>query len=551
MKADRWWPLLWAVLVSVAMFTRPPMPIDETRYLSVAWEMWQGDQFLVPHSNGVAYSHKPPLLFWLMHFGWWLFGVNGWTARLIPPLFGFGAIFLSVQIGKILWPEDGQMPGTLPLFLLGMIFWSMYVTLVMFDMLVTFFCLAAYLGLLKARQGKGARPWLLVGLAVGLGLLAKGPVVLLYILPPAFLAPWWSRGKGYMVSWPRWYASLALALAGGIMLALGWAWPAARAGGQEYAQAILLGQTAGRVLHSFAHDRPFYWYALWLPLLLFPWIFWGPVWRGGRRLKFDGATRFCLSAIIPSFLLLSCISGKQVHYLLPLLPPGALLMARAAGSGASSRASDFRPLAALLFLAGIVLLVLPRLQLQGGDAKMLAFLPPWLGVIPLLAGLAFTVPGSGSVPQGISRAAVFNVVLLSLMHLVLSRPLQCLYDQAEIGAALRSAEESGSVIAAYPARLKDQFQFAGRLRRPLLPMDSLREVGAWAEKNPGQYCLIFTNEEGSKRLQGCGISHRYKDGWLVVRPAKSLNADYLRWKSAPRGRDDYRQTAFTRNGQNK
>ncbi|MHB1351107.1 MAG: ArnT family glycosyltransferase [Desulfobulbaceae bacterium] len=537
MKTHGWWPLLWAALVGIALFTRPPLPVDETRYLSVAWEMWQGNQFLVPHSNGVAYSHKPPLLFWLMHFGWWLFGVNSWTARLIPPLFGFGAILLTVRIGRILWPEDKEMAGALPFFLLGMLFWSMYATLTMFDMLVTFFCLTAYLGFLRARQGNGAGPWLLAALAVALGLLAKGPVILLYLLPPAMLAPWW--GQGQCGSWPRWYASLALAVAGGIMLALCWAIPAARAGGTDYGHAILFSQTAGRLVRSFAHERPWFWYALWLPLLLFPWIFWGPVWRGGRQVEFDAGIRFCLSAVIPSFVLLCCISGKQVHYLLPLLPAVALLMARAAGVGAGTRATDFRQLATLLFLVGVVLFVLPRLHFQGGDAKMLVFLPPWLGVIPALAGLAFTMQGNSSIPQGVTRVAVFNVVLMCILHLALSGPLQRLYDQAVIGAALRSAEESGSVIAAYPARLKDQFQFAGRLGRPLLPMDSLGEVGAWAEKNPGQYCLIFTNAEGRAWLQGRGNSKRFRGGWLVARPAKGLNADYLQWESAATGQDDY------------
>lgn len=537
LKAHGRWPLLWAALVGIALFTRPPLPVDETRYLSVAWEMWQGNQFLVPHSNGVAYSHKPPLLFWLMHFGWWLFGVNSWTARLIPPLFGFGAILLTVRIGRILWPEDKEMAGALPFFLLGMLFWSMYATLTMFDMLVTFFCLTAYLGFLRARQGNGAGPWLLAALAVALGLLAKGPVILLYLLPPAMLAPWW--GQGQSGSWPRWYASLALAVAGGIMLALCWAIPAARAGGTDYGHAILFSQTAGRLVRSFAHERPWFWYVLWLPLLLFPWIFWGPVWRGERRVEFDAGIRFCLSAVIPSFVLLCCISGKQVHYLLPLLPAVALLMARAAGVGAGTRATDFRQLATLLFLVGVVLFALPRLHFQGGDAKMLVFLPPWLGVIPALAGLAFTMQGNSSIPQGVTRVAVFNVVLMCILHLALSGPLQRLYDQAVIGAALRSAEESGSVIAAYPAQLKDQFQFAGRLGRPLLPMDSLREVGAWAEKNPGQYCLIFTNAEGRAWLQGRGNSNRFRGGWLVARPAKGLNADYLQWESAATGQDDY------------
>lgn len=323
-----------------------------------------------------------------------------------------------------------------------------------------------------------------------------------------------------------------------------WAIPATRAGGTDYGHAILFSQTAGRMVRSFAHERPWFWYALWLPLLLFPWIFWGPVWRGGRRVKFDDGIRFCLSAIIPSFVLLSCISGKQVHYLLPMLPAVALLMARAAGVGAATRATDFRQLATLLFLVGVVLFILPRLHFQGGDAKMLAFLPPWLGAIPLLAGLVLLVPGSVFVPRGVSRLVVINVVLLGMLHLALARPLHRLYDQTQIGAALRHADESGSVIAVYPARLKDQFQFAGRLSQPLRPMDSLNEVGAWADENPEQYCLIFTNEEGSAWLKGSGISERFKDGWLVVRPAKGLHVDYLRWNSAA-VRDNDRQTAFT------
>src|SRR6185312_5505438 len=68
--------VLWAALVAVGLAARPPLPVDETRYLGVAWEMWQRGDFLVPHINGIAYHHKPPLLFWLMQAGWAVFGVS-------------------------------------------------------------------------------------------------------------------------------------------------------------------------------------------------------------------------------------------------------------------------------------------------------------------------------------------------------------------------------------------------------------------------------------------------------------------------------------------
>ena len=66
---------LW-LLLTTTIFFRNPIPIDETRYLSVAWEMWLRGDFLVPYLNGHTYSHKPPLLFWLFESGWAIFGVN-------------------------------------------------------------------------------------------------------------------------------------------------------------------------------------------------------------------------------------------------------------------------------------------------------------------------------------------------------------------------------------------------------------------------------------------------------------------------------------------
>ena len=57
--------LMLALLTGVAFVSRPMTPIDETRYISVAWEMWLRGDFLVPFKNGATYSHKPPLMIWL------------------------------------------------------------------------------------------------------------------------------------------------------------------------------------------------------------------------------------------------------------------------------------------------------------------------------------------------------------------------------------------------------------------------------------------------------------------------------------------------------
>ena len=94
------WTGLWAVVMAAALFTRPLMPMDETRYLAVAWDMWMSGDFLVPRLNGETYSHKPPLLFWLINLGWGVFGVNEWSPRLVAPLFGLASLFLTQRLAR-------------------------------------------------------------------------------------------------------------------------------------------------------------------------------------------------------------------------------------------------------------------------------------------------------------------------------------------------------------------------------------------------------------------------------------------------------------------
>ena len=95
------WLAAWLLLVGLALGARPLTPVDETRYLAVAWEMWVSGDALVPHLNGEPYSHKPPLLFWLINLGWAVAGVSEWWARLVAPLCGLGALFAARALAEI------------------------------------------------------------------------------------------------------------------------------------------------------------------------------------------------------------------------------------------------------------------------------------------------------------------------------------------------------------------------------------------------------------------------------------------------------------------
>ncbi|HYW52176.1 MAG TPA: glycosyltransferase family 39 protein, partial [Gemmatimonadaceae bacterium] len=313
---------LLAVITIVGLLTRPLLAIDETRYAAVALEMMQRGDWLVPHLNGATYSHKPPLLFWLVLAGWKLFGVSTAWARLVAPLAGLVALLLVSSLARRLWPHDARTRGWAPLITAGALVWASFGTLFMFDTLLACSALLALQGILLAVEHSRRRGIFMLAAGIALGILAKGPVIFLHVLPVALAAPWWATPRADR-RWRQWY----LALLGGVLLgaagALAWAIPAGIAGGPEYQRAIFLGQTAGRMTRSFAHGRALWWYLPLLPAVLFPWFLWRESWRAMSALRTaprDAGVRFCVVWGGAGLLAFSLVSGKQLHYLLPLMP---------------------------------------------------------------------------------------------------------------------------------------------------------------------------------------------------------------------------------------
>ena len=486
------WTGLWVVLMGVALVMRPLMPVDETRYLAVAWEMWNNGNLLVPHLNGEPYSHKPPLLFWLINLGWAVFGVNDWSPRLVAPLFGLASLFLTAALARRLWPGEVAYARAAPLILVGGLFWALFTTLTMFDMILAFCTLLGLTGVLRAWSTGAWTGFAVLGLAIGLGVLAKGPAVLVHIVPVALLAPLWGRRLDpapWPDAWWRWYGGVVAAIAGGAAIGLAWAIPAAEAGGEAYGDAILWGQTAGRMVSSFAHGRAWWWYLPLLPLMVLPWVAWPALWRGLRawRLAADNAgVKFCLCWLLPALAIFSMISGKQLHYLLPEMPALALLIAFVYRQPRETPGAPRRDQAVpgLLFaILGLGALAVPIVAPPEALAK-LGYQAAWgWGAILAAAGLAVAVARMDGA-RHLAALAGLGAVAVITFHLMARPVVSVAFDLTPTAAHLAEWERQGVPLAhfgTYPG----QFQFLGRLQKPLAVIGLLHpDVDTWLENNP-------------------------------------------------------------------
>lgn len=453
--------LALAALMVVINVTRPPLPVDETRYLTVAWEYYTRGQWILPTLNFEPYHHKPPMLFWLINGLWQFFGETSiWAARLVTLIGTVGTLFLTYAITRRLWPDDKAKAEVAVLMLAAAPFFLLYGSLIMFDTLLTLAVLIGVYALIRFYTGGSRWNFMLLALAFGLGALIKGPVILLHLVPLILLFPLIRRD--FQVSRSIWLQGFLFALIIGATIGLAWAIPAAKIGGPEYEQMIFWGQSTGRMVQSFDHARPFWFYLVTLPLLTLPWMMIPGLFRRGEKpaMTRTWQTRFLLAWIIPPFLAFMMISGKQVHYLIPLLPGLFILAAHYLTTrGILSRIRGFVLYAwatapTLLVLIGAMGIELyahvfnadltSNLMIQLQDTHEHFIILAVIGVIAL--GRYIYVRGFTA--QNAMRAVLLgNVIALAGLHFSLAPMLAKYYDLTPVADIVRPYAAAKKPIA--------------------------------------------------------------------------------------------------------
>jgi 4-amino-4-deoxy-L-arabinose transferase-like glycosyltransferase len=321
---------LWLGLLLLAGL-RPLAVPDEGRYGEIGrWMLVSGD-WLTPRLNGIPFFHKPPYLHWLEAISLATFGVNELALRLVPALHvGLMLVALYLAARSISTEQMARravlMLGTSLSFLLG----GQYIN---HDMLVASWIGVAIWCFAFAFMA-GAKPQAMLArlgfVACAFGMLSKGLIGI--ALPGLVILVWliWTRQLKKVLYLP-WISGLALFA----VIALPWFVIAQ----QKYPQLfdyMFVNQHFKRYTAStYNNPQPWWFYLAALGLLLFPWVIFAlaQLRRKGIGTHDEAApvarewTALCWIWAVSITLFFSIPNSKLVGYVLPAVPPLALLAA--------------------------------------------------------------------------------------------------------------------------------------------------------------------------------------------------------------------------------
>ncbi len=496
------WPIaIWFAVTITTLIARPPMGDIDLPVYAAAWWGWIGQ-------SGVDYlpdagAEWPPLLFWGIHLGWWLFGVSETAARLVASLFGLASLWQIAALARRLWPEDADTARYAPIILAGSGGFVAYLATTIFSWPLLWLILLALHGLVLAWRQRPVAGWTAFAAALALGELSVGAAAVWFMLPIALAAPWATR-NGSGTRWRPWYGAAAvataigLAAAGTLTMAAFPHMPTADAGG-PLARLLIRAPRS-----SLDVDQPWFWYIFVATLLLYPWLWWTSLWFavGRARAQFAGPElRLCLAAAAIVFPVV-LVTGRQTTDLLPLLPPVALVIARVWATHAG-KARDFHAavpglLALFVCLFFFMLNIVPVAHLDAVWQRLFETdLPVWFGGISLVSGITL-LSGSYLLALLTPRTSLARLVQLALLPVLLALTvnlefevsLRPFFDMEPTARKIRALQAAGRPVAVY-ARYDGEFDLTGRLTVPLQVVTDVPAALAWAAANRNGAIVSF------------------------------------------------------------
>jgi 4-amino-4-deoxy-L-arabinose transferase-like glycosyltransferase len=305
---------------------------NEAFYVETPRQMLASGDYINPTFNDLPRQNKPVLSYWIVAGFYHFFGVSVGVERSAIALGALGIIFAAYLIGRAL---SGPRTGVLAALIMATAPRAMFFSRrIVIDVYITLFMALTLAFFVLALRATGARRrWFLVGMyvAIGLGVLTKGPIAV--VLPVLVLALWLlpnrlSELRSLMIL-PGALIVLAIAVPWWAMLYAQHGW--------DPIYRFFIGENVGRYQSTMTTVREA-WFFLgtlffdilmpWAPLLLVPIV---TAWkRRSTAGSIDEDIRrvlwWWIVAIVAFF---SFAASKEDLYIYPVMPAAAALIAHA------------------------------------------------------------------------------------------------------------------------------------------------------------------------------------------------------------------------------
>ena len=239
---------------------------DEARNAQLALNVLESGEWLSLKLGDGNYWDKPPLQIWAIAASYSVFGPSQFATRLPIALASLLTIMVTLLLGKRL---VGFRPAAIGTVLLmascGFVICGRYVTMdATLTTMVTAMLLCGYIAIRDSFRKKFA---IVAGLACGLGILVKGPVIGVLAVPPLIVAALLSRTRTHQKTKPTsqllWFAIPAILVSAPWYIATAIIHP-------DFLSYFFWKHHVVRFSNAFNHREPFWYYFIGIFMLMFP-----------------------------------------------------------------------------------------------------------------------------------------------------------------------------------------------------------------------------------------------------------------------------------------
>jgi len=323
-----WVVMAAAVLLLFANLTYPLIEPDESRYALIAATMFETGDYVVPLRDDEPYLDKPPMLYWLTAASFRCFGIHDYSARYVTAGAALATLLATYLLGKRLVGSRAAILGAAVLLLsVGFVLAGRF--LIMDGLLTVFTTICLFSLCLATREPKlRIGWWALAAVACGLGVLTKGPVAVILCLPALVVSQWLTGRAAVRIRDWGLFALISLGVAAPWFVLASLREP-------DFLEYFFWKHNVVRFVNTFSHEEPWWYYLPVLAIGMFPasmLLPFVPVFLTTRCRQIAERRTwelgYLLLATVWIIAFFSLSSGKLAPYILPAMPPLALVAGR-------------------------------------------------------------------------------------------------------------------------------------------------------------------------------------------------------------------------------